>query len=68
VSSIPEIVRDGETGILVPPDDHEALAAAIVSVLDNPRDYGLAGRARARAEFSVERMAQKTLDVYDAVR
>src|SRR5919201_1744879 len=36
VSSIPEIVVDGETGVLVPPDDDAALAAALRRVLERP--------------------------------
>ena len=47
VSSIPEIVVDGETGVLVPPDDAQALAAAAIRVLDDPGSLGAAGRARA---------------------
>ena len=65
VSSIPEIVADGETGLLVPPDDPEALAAAILRVLRDPGRLGEAGLARARSEFSVERMARRTLAVYE---
>jgi glycosyltransferase involved in cell wall biosynthesis len=65
VSSIPEIVLDGETGLLVPPDDADALAAAITRVLDDPADYGARGRARAETEFSVKRMADRTLAVYE---
>ena len=65
VSSIPEIVVDGETGLLVPPDDPEALAAAILRVLRDPGRLGEAGLARARSEFSVERMSRRTLAVYD---
>jgi glycosyltransferase involved in cell wall biosynthesis len=65
VSSIPEIVVDGETGLLVPPDDPEALAAAVNRVLAEPGDYGERGRARARAEFSVAGMADRTLAVYE---
>jgi glycosyltransferase involved in cell wall biosynthesis len=65
VSSIPEIVVDGETGVLVPPDDPAALADAVASILTDPQEYGAAGRARALAEFSVERMARRTLDVYE---
>jgi glycosyltransferase involved in cell wall biosynthesis len=70
VSSVPEIVADGETGRLVPANDPRALAAAISRVLANrdlARAFGAAGRARARAEFSVERMAQRTLAVYERV-
>jgi glycosyltransferase involved in cell wall biosynthesis len=65
VSSIPEIVVDGETGLLVPPDDPSALAAAVNRVLAEPGDYGEQGRARARAEFSVARMTDRTLAVYE---
>lgn len=66
VSAIPEIVVDGETGLLVPPDDPAALAAAITRVLDEPGDYGERGLARALAEFSISRMADRTLAVYRA--
>jgi starch synthase len=68
VSSIPEIVVDGETGVLVPPEDPEALAAAINGVLDDPGRLGERGYARARSEFSVEKMVDRTLAVYDAAR
>lgn len=64
VSSIPEIVADGETGLLVPPDDPAALAAAVSRLLDEPANQGAAGRARARSLFSVARMTERTLDVY----
>ena len=66
VSSIPEIVADGETGLLVPPDDPSALAAALSRVLADPGELGDAGLRRARAEFSVAKMAERTLDVYTA--
>jgi glycosyltransferase involved in cell wall biosynthesis len=66
VSSIPEIVADGETGLLVPPDDVPALATALRHVLDEPGTMGTAGLARARTEFSVARMAERTLEVYAA--
>lgn len=64
VSSIPEIVVDGETGVLVPHDDPVALAEAVKRVLDDPAGYGERGRERARAEFSVAKMAERTLRVY----
>ena len=66
VSSIPEIVADGETGVLVPPDDAGALRAAVERVLADPGDLGERGRERARREFSVARMAERTLAVYAA--
>jgi starch synthase len=68
VSSVPEIVVDGETGILVPPDDPGALADAVDALLsDETRRAALgeAGFRRARDEFSVERMAWRTFAVYE---
>jgi glycosyltransferase involved in cell wall biosynthesis len=66
VSSIPEIVVDGESGLLVPPNDPKALAAAIKRVLADPSGYGERGRERAREEFSVAKMADRTLAVYES--
>jgi glycosyltransferase involved in cell wall biosynthesis len=67
VSSTPELVVDGETGRVVAPDDPAALATAIAGVLDRPGDLGRAGRERALREFSVDRMADKTVDVYRSI-
>ena len=67
---IPEVVVDGETGFLVPPRDHGAMAAAIVKLLKDDelrRTMGAAGRARAATMFSAERMVQDTLRVYERV-
>ena len=64
---IPEVVVDGETGILVPPRDHEAMASAIVRLLKDPdlrQRMGHAGLVRARRRFTAERMVQETLRVY----
>lgn len=63
VSSLPELVVDGETGLLVPPDDPPALARAVARALDEP-GLGAAGRERARREFSVARMADETVALY----
>jgi glycosyltransferase involved in cell wall biosynthesis len=65
VSSIPEIVADGETGLLVAPDDAAALATAVIRVLDDPGSYGEQGRKRAQSEFSVVRMTDRTLALYE---
>jgi glycosyltransferase involved in cell wall biosynthesis len=54
VSGIPEVVVDGETGWLVPSEDPEALAEALVRVLGDPDDArrrGEAGRARLEAHY-----------------
>jgi glycosyltransferase involved in cell wall biosynthesis len=67
VSSAPEIVVDGETGLLVEPEDANALAAAVLELLDDPARsaaMGEAGLARARSEFSVARMADRTTSIY----
>jgi L-malate glycosyltransferase len=67
---IPEVVADGETGILVAPRDHDAMAEAIVRLLKDEtlrRQMGNAGRARARSLFSAERMVENTLNVYQRV-
>jgi glycosyltransferase involved in cell wall biosynthesis len=63
VSSLPELVVDGETGILVPPDDPAALARGIERALAEP-ELGAAGRERARREFSVAAMADRTAALY----
>jgi glycosyltransferase involved in cell wall biosynthesis len=67
---MPEVVKDGQTGILVPPRDHEAMANAIIRLLSDAaarRAMGAAGEARARAYFSAERMVQDTFEVYRRV-
>ena len=64
---IPEVVVDGRTGVLVPVRDADALAAAIVMLLQDPArraTLGAAAQKRVRDGFSVERMVQRTLDAY----
>lgn len=59
VGGIPEIVRDGETGILVPQGDPDALAGALVILLKNPslaRTMGEKGRRSAHLRFSMDGM------------
>jgi glycosyltransferase involved in cell wall biosynthesis len=67
VSSLPELVVDGETGFLVAPDDPSALALAVTRALGDRDRLGSAGRERARREFSVARMADRTAELYRAV-
>ena len=67
VGGIKETVVDGETGLLVPPGDPEALAAAIRWVLEHPAEAGhIADEARRRAveRYSLQRMIDETLALY----
>ncbi|MBL8862402.1 MAG: glycosyltransferase family 4 protein [Planctomycetes bacterium] len=67
VSAVPEVVVDGETGLLVPPADHVPLAAAIVRLTRDPdlrARLAAAGARRVRERFGLERMFDATLSVY----
>ena len=70
VGGLPEILEDGVTGVLVPPDDVERLAAAIVGLArggDRVAAYGAAARERALREFTLDRCADRTEALYRAV-
>lgn len=59
VGGVPEIVADGETGLLAPAGDVDALARAVVELLRDParrRAMGQAGRESVRARFSAGRL------------
>jgi glycosyltransferase involved in cell wall biosynthesis len=66
ISSLPELVADGETGYLVAVDDADALARAVRSALEQPQ-LGAAGQRRAQTEFSVARMADRHVALYEAL-
>jgi glycosyltransferase involved in cell wall biosynthesis len=71
VGGIPEIIRDGKTGILVPPGDAEALAAAIVDLLGNRQMRTTLGRRASEfvsTRFSVESVARQVETVYEEVK
>ena len=64
---IPEVIGDGETGVLVPPRDPSALADAMARLLEDAalrKRMGEAGLSRVRAQFSVEKMVRETLAAY----
>lgn len=70
VGGIPTILADGETGFLVPPRDPAALAAAALRLLADAslrNRLGANARTRAVAEFSWDRVAERTLVVYRQV-
>lgn len=64
---LPEVVRNGETGLLVRPGDHAALAGALASLHADPQRASRLGRAGAedvRSRFSSERMLAELQDLY----
>ncbi len=66
VGGIPELIEDGETGIVVEPADPAALAAALVRLLndeDTRRSMGRKGRERILAFHTMERMIDQTQQV-----
>jgi alpha-maltose-1-phosphate synthase len=67
VGGVPEVVADGETGLLVPPGEPAALAGAINVLLANEplaAEMGRLGRARAEAEFGWASIAAQTAALY----
>jgi starch synthase len=76
VGGIPEVVVDGETGLLVPYDESDpaafeaGIAAAVSALLDDPAraaTMGAAGRGRAVAEFDWAAIAARTVQLYEDV-
>ncbi len=70
VGGNPELVREGENGLLTPPGDAEALARALSMLLgdaERRREMGAASLARVRRDFHWERTVAKYLEVYDRV-
>jgi len=70
VGGIPEVVADGETGLLVPPDDPDALAESITALTrdrDRAKAMGAAGRERAQSQFDWGKIAGQTAELYRSV-
>jgi glycosyltransferase involved in cell wall biosynthesis len=67
---LPEIVQDGETGLLVPPGDPDALAKTLSILLHDParrKMLGDAGRARVETHFTVEAMMNRLALGYESL-
>ena len=70
VGCLPELVEDGATGLLVPPGEPAALAAALASLLEDPafaQRLGRAGRGRFERLFTLKHFAQRTEALYQEV-
>ena len=70
VGGVPSVIHDGKTGLLVPPGDPAALAAAVASLLDDPARAARLGKSAARhahAELDLATMVRRVEAVYDEV-
>jgi glycosyltransferase involved in cell wall biosynthesis len=68
VGGIPEVIEDGVTGLLVPPDDPDALATAITRLINDPEQrlaLGRAAKARVERLFGVGQMVDSFHATYD---
>jgi glycosyltransferase involved in cell wall biosynthesis len=67
ISGIPELIRDGETGLLIPQRDAAALAAALRRIYDDPAaalEIAKRGRAHVEAEFDLAVNARRQLALF----
>jgi len=70
IGGIPEVVKNGETGLLVLPRNPEALAQAIIELLRNPKKantMGKKGRIRFKEKFTNKRMLSEVENLYVAL-
>jgi glycosyltransferase involved in cell wall biosynthesis len=71
VGGVPELVDEGRTGLLVPPEDATALARAMDDVTgmdpESRRRMGAAGRKRTLEQFGIEAVADRWVDIYRRV-
>ena len=70
VGGNPDLVVEGETGTLVPPENPEALADAILAYAADPalrQRHGARARELVEERYTLDRMVQQYMDVYDSV-
>jgi glycosyltransferase involved in cell wall biosynthesis len=66
VEGIPSLVEQFEAGVLIPPRDSNAIASAVINVLEDGTTFS-ANRERAKNYFDWHSVAKKNIDVYDAL-
>jgi glycogen(starch) synthase len=70
VGGFSEIIKHGETGILVPPNNPDSLASAILKLVVSPdycRNIGDNGRRIVEEQYSWQKIAKKTLEIYNRI-
>lgn len=70
VGGVPDAIRDGETGVLVPARDPDALAAALRAVIDEPgraHALGAAAQAYARSQYDETRVIERLSAWYESI-
>jgi len=70
LAGIPEVIRDGVDGLLVPPGDAGALGDALAKLAGDPtwrQQLGAAARERVHENFTLERVAREIAQVYERV-
>jgi glycosyltransferase involved in cell wall biosynthesis len=71
ISGVPEVVVDGETGILAPPGDEEALTRAVLTLAEDAemrRRLGRRARALCRSRYDISAIAARYLALYEELR
>jgi glycosyltransferase involved in cell wall biosynthesis len=69
ISGIPELIHNDQSGLLVPPNDAEALAEALARLLTDPalrRRLGKAGRAQVVADYAIDKNTRRLLEIFRA--
>ncbi len=70
VGGNPEVVVDGETGLIVPPGDPHQLAASVQKLLESPEmaaEMGAAGRRRVIERYQIDVMTRRIEELYDSL-
>jgi glycosyltransferase involved in cell wall biosynthesis len=70
VGGLPEVVTDGDTGLLIPPRDADALAGALERLLGDPawaQQLGASARDHVREHYSLERLGREINEIYAAL-